>query len=333
MYMITQQLLQRYFDGRCTPQESAAVLDWLKDDNADHALLHQLMESHWDQEPATMDGEPLKAELWREIRQQLYTADQPARVVPIFRQRRTWYAAAVVAVLLMSLWVWDPGHYRSANSGTLAQWDSVVNHDLHKKQFTLPDSSKIWLASGGRLLYNIRNEHSSRQVQLDGEAFFDVAQDAKRPFILQSGPVQTRVLGTAFNVEAYAQEKEIRIALVQGRVAIQRNEQMLADLHSGEMLTWSASDSITRKENLRYAHLSDYTSNKTVFNDIPVAVALERLARRYRWTLHFEKGVQLDSKRFSTVFEQETPEQMVRNILFITDYHYKFQGNVLFITN
>lgn len=89
-------------------------------------------------------------------------------------------------------------------------------------QFTivLPDGSRVWLNSASRLRYPTAFSGSMRQVELEGQGYFEVRKDAQRPFIVKTGKLDVEVLGTGFDVMAYPDEKSINTTLVEGAVKV-----------------------------------------------------------------------------------------------------------------
>ena len=106
-------------------------------------------------------------------------------------------------------------------------------------QITLADGSKVWLNGGSTLRYPSHFEEN-RQIELTGEALFDVAKNGNQPFVVSTKGVCVKVLGTRFNVRAYAAEP-ITVSLFRGEVSVYRenNEQQAVVLHPNEQLTVS----------------------------------------------------------------------------------------------
>ncbi|MGN6435633.1 MAG: FecR family protein [Agriterribacter sp.] len=88
----------------------------------------------------------------------------------------------------------------------------------------LSDGSKVWLNSGSKLTYPAIFTGSKREVNIIGEALFEVKRDTKKPFIVKKGSTQVKVLGTVFNVKAYAESKAVEVTLVKGKVIVQDSE-------------------------------------------------------------------------------------------------------------
>ena len=89
-----------------------------------------------------------------------------------------------------------------------------------KSTITLPDGSRVWINNDTKITYDKNFGEETREVTLTGEAFFDVIKDVRRPFIVHTKTLDIKVLGTAFNVRAYADEKNTQTTLLRGSVEI-----------------------------------------------------------------------------------------------------------------
>ena len=89
-----------------------------------------------------------------------------------------------------------------------------------RKTIQLPDGTQVWLSPSTLVEYPSVFEGAARKVKLSGEAFFEVAHDASHPFIITSDNIQTKVLGTSFNIQAYHNQKKIAVMVVTGKVKI-----------------------------------------------------------------------------------------------------------------
>lgn len=126
-----------------------------------------------------------------------------------------WSAAAAVAVLVVAAW-WV--FMRDTTPETLA----FSTPDNQSRSITLPDQSQIELNENSTLSYTF--DGITRKVVLSGEAFFDVEKDPKHPFVIETGEVQTRVLGTSFNIRAYPDEEKVKVSVKTGRVEVRKVE-------------------------------------------------------------------------------------------------------------
>jgi len=159
---------------------------------------------------------------------QLFTANMPAawdsiksRINAPRKRRYTTGKllryAAMVAIAVVIVW---------AANGMLpatTQTDSITAIEVpagSKSCVTLPDGSQVWLNSGSTLTYGSDFGHGSRSVKLDGEGFFSVTKNKSVPFIVSSGNTSIRVIGTKFDMKAYAGDPCRRITLMEGSVQV-----------------------------------------------------------------------------------------------------------------
>jgi len=89
-----------------------------------------------------------------------------------------------------------------------------------KANITLPDGSKVWLNSESKLTYTPNFNVKNRELQLNGEAYFEVAHNPKKPFIVSSHDISVEALGTAFGVKAYNEDNQVTSILMKGKVRV-----------------------------------------------------------------------------------------------------------------
>lgn len=113
---------------------------------------------------------------------------------------------------------------------------TVETSEGQKMQMTLPDGTRVWLNSGSKLLYAADFNSKNRIVKLEGEGFFRVTKNENKKFIVKTSSVDIIVKGTSFDVSAYHDDREIRISLLEGEVAISDKEgNRISGLHPNEL--------------------------------------------------------------------------------------------------
>jgi ferric-dicitrate binding protein FerR (iron transport regulator) len=142
-------------------------------------------------------------------------------------RRKRWlqtlpYAAAVACLVVAAWSLADRDYLPEKNSATAHA--SILN-TLHvpagqRVSLTLQDGTVVWLNAQTSLTYPVLFSEKERRVTLAGEAWFEVAKDAERPFVVASGGVEVKVLGTKFNLHSYPQEPYSRVSLVEGSVQV-----------------------------------------------------------------------------------------------------------------
>lgn len=191
---------------------SGAALDRLQEklNREDPALLDWLGEQ-WEASGDDTDL-PLPESVQKRIRQELHEkASNRPTVVRILYQR--WAAAAAIILFLTvgGILLWD-------GVGRPSKMVTIVQDAPQPEQITLEDGTLVWLSNGSQLQYTSPFLGDSRTVRLSGEAYFDVAHDPERPFTIQTGSVETWVLGTSFNLKAIPGDSIVELALITGRV-------------------------------------------------------------------------------------------------------------------
>ena len=208
-----RDLLERYRQGTCTARERRTIEDW-------YASLHP-------GEEAPLSAGDVEASLAR-VRGRLPWADEgedaPRRVrpkggvVPI--GRALLMAAAALVALVAGLWLLTLPRKTAPVTGEGSEV-VVATGRGETRQIVLPDGSTLELNAGTEVHYARQFSGAERRVTLTrGEAFFQVVADAARPFVVQSGGLVTRVLGTSFDIRAYQQDRSIRVAVLSGKVEV-----------------------------------------------------------------------------------------------------------------
>lgn len=135
------------------------------------------------------------------------------RVVSLWPAAQPLLRLAAAVLLLVGLWtVLRPLLNRPAETITVAA-------GAQRRQVSLPDGSQVWVNRNSTLRYAAEFNESAREVQLQGEAFFEVKKANGQPFTVLTPDTRTRVLGTSFNVRAYTTEDSVEVSVVTGRVA------------------------------------------------------------------------------------------------------------------
>jgi ferric-dicitrate binding protein FerR (iron transport regulator) len=132
-------------------------------------------------------------------------------------------AAASALIIAISGWLLLAN--RSAGKKDIAKEEAIEAKKGSKTRSILPDGTTVMLNAGSKLSYDEDFRGSIRNVTLEGEAFFDVIKDAKRPFIVHTSGIDIKVLGTAFYVKSYPEDKTVETTLYRGSVKVFREEE------------------------------------------------------------------------------------------------------------
>lgn len=126
--------------------------------------------------------------------------------------------AASVVIAVVSVWVWINNGF----SPIVTDKETIEAKNGSRSRSLLPDGTTVWLNAGSKLYYDGDFTGVTREVKLEGEAFFDVVKQTNRPFIVHASGIDIKVLGTAFNVKSYPEDKTVETTLYRGVVKVFR---------------------------------------------------------------------------------------------------------------
>lgn len=163
----------------------------------------------------------------------------------------------------------------------------------NQSKLTLSDNTIVWLNAGSRLVYPTTFNGKTREVLLFGEAYFEVAKNAGKPFIVKTSDIQIKVLGTQFNVSAYAEDKVIQTVLKEGSVEISENG---ANLFSGrivlkpnQMASFSKTTNETALADVDASYYTLWTKGLLSFDDVDFDKILKKVERFYNISVDFSE--------------------------------------------
>lgn len=194
----------------------------------------------------------------------------------------------------------------------------------------LSDETYVHLNSGTTLKYPVRfKKGKAREVFLDGEGFFEVAKDEAHPFIVNTNSLNIKVLGTQFNLSAYADDENISTVLVEGEVGFfDTNEQFDVSeyprLVPGYMASWRKQDKKIEIEETDTNLYTGWREGKIIFDHMPFREICKKLERNYNVSIS-NKDKELEEIQFTASFDTETIGQVLE--AFSKNYPMKYNIN------
>jgi ferric-dicitrate binding protein FerR (iron transport regulator) len=217
-----EESVRKYFQGDLSRDERIDILRRLDADAElkTEFIRHQNMLALLEFAPVKGDREKAQADYVTFIAGQ---KRKSMRQVLLYTFR---YAAAILC-LAIGTWYAASLYFSGDRTGTVAMQTLYVPAG-QRLSLTLADGSVVWLNSRTKLTYPAGFNSNERHVTLEGEAWFDVAKDVRRPFIVSSGNVDVKVLGTSFNIYSYPEETISRVSLAEGSLQVY--------MHGGESM-------------------------------------------------------------------------------------------------
>ncbi|WP_164111887.1 MULTISPECIES: FecR family protein [Sphingobacterium] len=194
-------------------------------------------------------------------------------------------------------------------------------------QITLPDGTKVWLNAATTIKYPSRFTQQERRVELDGEAYFEVAKKEKQMFVVSSHEQEIKVLGTQFNVSAYREDQLVKTTLLEGSVRVRNNyTNQSIKLSPGQQSVILSNDS---KIDLEIADVEEVTAWKNgyfKFNNESIESIMRKVARWYDIEIQYQDLIDAEQVFSGRVSKGETLSSVLESLELTGGVHFKIEG-------
>ncbi|MEN7551619.1 FecR domain-containing protein [Rapidithrix thailandica] len=324
------ELATKYLSGELSTEEIGELDMYLA--NEEYRRQFQTISSQWNIAKRNFtqhefDIQKGKAKLYAKIRR--HDASFGAKKKTIHLNPLFWKVAASVLVLLtLAWWVWQ----QPAPTAPGIVWKEISTQPGQKTILSLGDGTQITLNAGSVLRYPESFQDSIRWVHLMGEAFFDVASNPDKPFIVRSGRLDTRVLGTKFNVKSYEEEEIARVSLVEGKVEVTTPSNKKVVLNpKQEILYQKDRQDITVKE-FTPLKVVGWKENTFIMENEPLKNLLPLLERNFGVEIQLT-DTQLANCKITADFRGESVWTMLEVLKYTTGIEYDFLNDKTIVLN
>ena len=260
------------------------------------------------------------------------------QVRPLLSRRTIQYGIAASLLIAVSFL----GYFAISDSKSILPrtFSDRQQHSARgeRRYIELEDGSKVWLNSDSRLTYsNDFAKEKTREVFLEGEAFFDVAENKDKPFIVNTDGVSIKVLGTAFNVKSYAEDSFIETTLVRGKITLTPKQEInvtdpLTLVPNEQAVFIKDSKEILLQNNVTSEDFTDWKNGWIVFDDKSFSYIKETLERWYNVKIDVE-----DESSLSCTFTGRFKDKPLKEVLEIfssndSSVSYRTDGDHVYIT-
>jgi len=289
--------------GEASPEEEQTVIEWMKE-NETHQEYYNQFKKIWDQSKAlasTSNVDVNKA--WERFQNKISGQHEPAKIL---RPRFSWIRIAASVILIAGLGF---AAFMLVNKNT-APKEMVAQTGQNVLVDTLSDGSVITLNKRSTITYPSKFKGNTRTIALKGEAFFNVAPDKKKPFIISVNDVRVTVVGTSFNIKSENGSTEVVVET--GIVRVTRSGKTV-ELNAGEKIVMDAKDSTTVKEAVSDKLYNYYRSKEFVCDETPLWKLVQVLNEAYDSKIIIGRK-ELNEKRITTTFYNESLEKILEII-------------------
>lgn len=207
----TEDIFMRFLQGCCSEEELIMVKSWVDSSEDNASELFHMKRAYQRMQIAAISDEHTEQAL-NKMLDNCHVEEET--ITPFYRIGWLKYAAVLVITLLVGAGImYKAGLFVPAPETLIAYGDNI-------KELTLADGTRVWLNKGAELRYPKDFESDERHVTLEGEGYFEVAKDAKKPFVVKGEVMTVRVLGTKFNFKSHKASHTAEVSLIEGSVGV-----------------------------------------------------------------------------------------------------------------
>jgi len=350
------ELLTKKLSDEIDEKESAELNEVLVN-NEDYRQQYNILKSYWteDQEKCADDElmfQRIKSRIG--VNEDIEGADAgyTGRGVMYFM----WRSIAAILVLGVCTFAYYYYSFRSHKANAAGNIAVTKTPSRSKSKIYLSDGSVVTLNSETVLRYPASFDGPTREVYLNGEAFFDVAKDHTHPFIVHAGKMNVKVLGTAFNVKSYSNDKNIETTLIRGaievtlsdrpsdRIILKPNEKLILNNTTFQKPATNNLTRLPESVNTSYSltsltHLksndttvveTSWVNNELIFKDEAFTDLANQMERWYGVKIKF-KGSETKDYRFTGVFVKENIIEALNALKLVEPFNYKYKNETVYI--
>ncbi|MDQ0106440.1 ferric-dicitrate binding protein FerR (iron transport regulator) [Chitinophaga terrae (ex Kim and Jung 2007)] len=313
-------LMAKKLSGHCTTAEITELEQWLAA-SPEHQAEYDILSKIWqDSIPADSARTYNPDSAWQKI--ELATA--PATPVkPIINWKKFSAAAAVIVAVASASWFFThtplKKHELAANEGKI-------------KSIQLPDRSMVTLRQGARIKYINGYHHDKRVVELEGEAFFEIANDPEHPFLVKTAnDSYVEVLGTSFTVQSTKDSTAVIVATGQVRLGAE-NDGADVVLNAGQRGVWGNGQLSSRNNN--NPNFIAWKTGVLAFNDQSLLEILPQLADFYAKEIRIDSNYQTTAaKQKATItFSNQSCDDALHELQLLLGFNFRHEGDAIVIS-
>lgn len=327
-----KSIAKKYIEDNCTPEELEAAME-LFSDPFHHLELHPVLFEYWNDIDTAEQNSTHEEELsgiLNQVHHRINLEKSQHENRGIKKIIVTFSKIAAILIIGLSLGLLsqyfkktEPVYYTS-----IAPKGSV-------SQLILPDNTMVYLNAGSEIKYSAEGRNGQREVFLDGEGWFDVTKNEKKPFIVHTPFYDVHVFGTQFNVKAYKTDQEITTTLEEGSVQIRSSEKLKMNVEKtltpGEQLVFYTQKNTVEVKEVNTRMFTSWKDNKLIFINMNLKELIVLLERKYGVDIEITDNVILDYHYDGTI-KDETILEVLDLLKETLPVKYKIEGQTILIT-
>ncbi len=325
------QFILKYLRGELSLEERHQLNKWLEEDPKRGEML-KAFEMYWQHSRHDFSND--RSEVMRMIRTRTRKNGYEKKEVKSGFIRYLRYAAIFILISGLSILSYSTLH-KSAPVEPVAirhiEKTSLAGQNISLK---LPDGSNVKLNAESKLIVPEVFTGDNREVELTGEAFFEIEPDPQHPFIIHMKGMSVEVLGTSFNVRAYEDEPNQVVAVKTGKVKVrstQTGNEVQLTPHEQSILSLKDGDIVKREledEDLAFG----WTEKKVIFKDQDVFEVFDQIERWFGVEIKIERSLS-GKKLYTARHDNPTLEEVLRSLSFVYEFEFRKENEHMIVIN
>lgn len=322
------ELLHRLIAGSTTEEENRELMEWFRQ-CASQEEFFMLFENVWKDSPDEMPRD-VQERMYRRLNRDLGEEKKTIKVIPwhSYFSRKIWQRVAVACIIVvLSLANYNMFHKQKQ----LSTQNFTVSAEKGQRAFvTLPDSTKVWLNSDTKISYPADYGMKERNVALMGEAYFEVAKNPDKRFIVETKGMQVEALGTAFNINAYKNDNKIIASLFSGSVRVSYEDHVtILKPHESVKVDLLTQDFFQYEDNTM-KDIALWRENEITFDGESLEEIAHIINRLYNTTIYIEDE-SLKKECYIGTVRNNSLENFIDIINLTTPVVYENKGDTVFL--
>lgn len=322
------ELMIRYLQDTCSPGEKERFETWLQESEENRKAFYETRLVWYASRIGHFRSEEQLDRAVGTFNRNVQHSLQQRRK-KIYRQVAR-YAAVFIGILAIA-WMFQVLN-RSEKKAVIFLTAAVSATDS-SKLVELSDGTRVWLNNNSRIIYPQQFPDQDRTVTLEGEAYFDVTHDSAHPFIIQTASIQVKVLGTAFNLQAYPGEAQAEAVLIEGKIAVNDKQgQHLATIMPGQLARFEKSNHQLTVQDVNPETYTSWRYGQITLNGADLETITRKLSELYQVNFSINPSIS-DTTRYNFIFsKRKSIEEVMKMLRFIAPIQYDIQGKEIRIT-
>jgi len=323
-----KNLISDFLDSKANKETASYIIEIIDSDIANNAFQNIWFDSNYE-----LDQE-IKDDIWLDINSNLNN------YFDYSHKKSQWFKtswskiAAVAAIIILAC---TAGYMISSKihspSKNLAKNDFTASVNKGEKaHLTLIDGTKVWLNSGSTLSCKSDFNDKIREVALTGEAYFDVANDKDKRFIVHAGDIKVIALGTRFNIKAYTEDRTVTTTLEQGEVIVNNSKNSLTLKPNQEAIYDAKSKKLSGRNITDIATATFWKEDKLIFNQTSLESIAQTIERIYGVEVEIKDNA-LNDIQFTGTIRNTSLKNVFKVISESYPIYYKFSGDTIVLTS